>query len=108
MNIQWEQVETGKIPIPQDKNFLGSDIYVAISSLFNCTYNRHLRKLKIESILIHKLSITYPCSLFPVPSFLERSNLNIVRVISCPVEYLHFGRRKGEDRRDKVFLSLDS
>ncbi|NEQ40713.1 MAG: PEP-CTERM sorting domain-containing protein [Okeania sp. SIO3I5] len=36
--------------------------------------NRHLQKLKIKSILIHKLSIILPCSLFPVPSFLEMSN----------------------------------
>ncbi|MGD1703111.1 hypothetical protein [Dapis sp. BLCC M229] len=31
------------------------------------TANRHLRKLKIKSILIQKLSILSSCSLFPVP-----------------------------------------
>ena len=41
------------------------------------TISRHLQKLKLKSILIYKLSILLPCSLFPVPSFPEMSSENI-------------------------------
>uniref|UniRef100_UPI0025EC2C5D hypothetical protein n=1 Tax=Okeania sp. SIO2F4 TaxID=2607790 RepID=UPI0025EC2C5D len=48
--------------LPAPCSLFSGDVYWIIVPLI-----RHLQKLKIKSILIHKLSILSSCSLFPVP-----------------------------------------